>query len=71
MLNDIKDLIAELNDLFGTSIDINSRVAITSVLTRGIYLPEQDQTINFNINSSVFRICSTFISKSQRFKLPY
>jgi hypothetical protein len=71
MLKDIEALATELNKVSGICIDINNRDAIISLLTRGLYLPEQDHNVQININLAVFHICSAFITASLRFKLPY
>jgi hypothetical protein len=71
MFNNIQVLVAELNLYFGLRIDVNNRDAVTSLLTRGIHLPEQEESVQLNINRAIFNICSNFITKTLRFKSQY
>jgi len=71
MFNDIQILVAEINHYFGLRIDLNNRDAVTSLLTRGIHLPEQEETVQLNINRAIFKISNNFITKTLRFKSQY
>ncbi len=67
MLNNIEVLIGEYY-YFGVRIDVNVRDAVTSLLTCGNHLPDQEQHVQININLAIFNICSNFITMTLRFK---